>query len=627
MTKSTGTSLTAVALTLLSYKKDAEDGRRDRMDLNNDNFNTYHSKQDYSHKKAGQSKEFLPKQSVAVDQLTSSIQLGLVNADKWYEIEDKVKNRKRLITGEEMEKILDRQLEKDDYDAHVADDVKSGLLGALMITKSHGKTVQDKEFLVVDNDEEEDQEELQMKTTDIWQLKHSLVRQEDYFPDPTGAGLYEMERIYIDKHSLVKLAEENSDIFDVEMVKNLEIQEEVDQTQKKAEETGQNVVYSQRKRLEVYEFYGTILDPTTGMIIEEDGLKYENVTCMMSRDGQIFMKPRKNPFWHQESPYTATPIIRVPNGVWGKAIMDDATQLNLAANEVFNLMLDAGIMSVFGIKQLREQWMADPDQVSDGIAPGDTIPVNSSCPPGGKVLERVDTGSLNSEAMNVFNILDKEINSAAKTNSIRLGGLPERQTKATEIIASGQSINTTFDSIVKILETQHIRKVLKKDWMLVAQHINDLGTKEMEVLLGEERAQIIKRMSNKRIFADTVSGRQFNVFGLSTTLNKVQDFQKIASFLQTLAGNPFLMQIFLQKFSGNKLLAEIISSLDIDAKKIEMSEDEVAGNQAMQEQLKAAAGGGTPDNESQNPQIANRPPESGTGNDIDKAELANQSRI
>ena len=41
---------------IINFKRDSEEARRDRMLINQENMATYHLKQEYSHKKAGQSK-------------------------------------------------------------------------------------------------------------------------------------------------------------------------------------------------------------------------------------------------------------------------------------------------------------------------------------------------------------------------------------------------------------------------------------------------------------------------------------------------------------------------------------------------------------------------------------------
>src|SRR6185437_743271 len=125
---------------------------------------------------------------------------------------------------------------------------------------------------------------------------------------------------------------------------------------------------------------GTLIGPEGEVIAE-------NVICTVANKKYLIRAPEPNPFWHGETPFITAPLIRVPFSVWHKALYDGPAQLNFAINELFNLMLDGGIASVWGIKQLRANFLADPKQASGGIQQGTTLVVNDSLPEGAKVLE------------------------------------------------------------------------------------------------------------------------------------------------------------------------------------------------------------------------------------------------
>ena len=76
-----------VIQTTKNYITESTQAKTGRMQLNRDNFDCYHLMQDYSHKTAGQSKEFLSKQSMAVEQITAFFQQGLVDIGDWFSVE------------------------------------------------------------------------------------------------------------------------------------------------------------------------------------------------------------------------------------------------------------------------------------------------------------------------------------------------------------------------------------------------------------------------------------------------------------------------------------------------------------------------------------------------------------
>lgn len=608
-----------VAECIFAYKSEAEIAKQKRMAQNKENFDAYHLRQDYSHKQQGQSQEFLAKQSMAVEQVTTFLQQGLMDQGDWFRINAAPGIDKPLIEPKEMERILLRQLNKNKFALYIEDALKLGLLAALMVAKVGGKMVTKSTFKT-DSAGWWSGGKKKLKRTDkeVWQLDLSLVRQEDYFPDPTGRGLYEVQRIEMDHFELLDLAKKNPDEgFNLEAIRAMTQSSDDLQGNKKSRETDQNQTTSgYRKVVTLLEQWGTLLHPYTGEVM------HRNCVSAIDLNGNVIRSPQKNPLWHGKSPFVVSPIMRVPHSVWHKAMMDAATKHNIALNELYNLMLDAGMMSVYGIKQVRTSWLQNPSQISGGIPPGITLQVNSSCPPGEDVLKRVDTSALSSDSIQMFNITDREFQQSAMTNDTRLGTLPQRAVKATEVVASNQTITGIFNGMVKVIEEEFIDKVLERSWETMAQHMNDLDDDEVKAIVGKDRALIFSNTPNEEIFAATAQGHVFETFGLSQTLNKIQDFRKIQALLQSIGTSPLMMQEFQRAYSMTKLLGEVIKSLDIDETKIKMTEIEkqqLQQEQAAQMQAMAQAEGGKGNTmdargsnpQSQIPQAMNQAAESG----------------
>jgi hypothetical protein len=281
--------------------------------------------------------------------------------------------------------------------------------------------------------------------------------------------------------------------------------------------------------------------------------------------------------------------------------MDAPTKHNIAMNEIYNLILDSGMMSTFGIKQLRTDWLEDIGQVSNGIYPGMTLEVNSNCPPGMKVVERVDTSSLSSESLSVYNLTNAEFQQSSLTNDLRMGILPARQVKATEVVEASQSITSVFTGVAKAIEQDYIQPVLRKAWMNIAQNIASMDSEELGAAIGREKAQQLQSMGPEELFAKTANNLSFKVFGVSRTLNKVKDFRKLTSLLQTISGSEVLVEEFIKKYDFGLLLEQIMKSLDINMDQIKLDEEAQALNQMQQEQAPVQ---GMPDLQSQIPQAS-----------------------
>ena len=571
--------------TSLSYIQESEQAKFSRMEMNKRNFDIFHMRQDYSHKREGQSREFLPKQQLAVEQISSFFQQGLVDIGEWFDVEKElgVIEEDVAFRDHEITLLLLRQLEKAEFLTVVGDGTKSGLLGSLIILKVGMKKVPKVKFEVENVPVEKEkgilnifsktQTEQKLKRVEAIkkQLNIELIRQEDYYPDPTGNGLYEAQRMYMDFHKVLELSKGDDALFDPSVVNQLaqNFSSELEEKEEKARETNQDVVSIDfRKKVKIDEYWGDIVDSTTGEML------FKNVRWAVANDNWLIMPPKRNPMWHGESPFVVAPLTRVPNSVWHRAVMDAASQNNIALNELYNLIVDGGMMATHGIKQIRTDWLEDVKDVSAGIAPGTTLRVGANAPLGAKVMERVDTSSVSPESIPVFNIMQQEFNQSALTNDLRSGQLPQKSVKATEVVEASNSLTGLFTGNAKALEVTLIENVLRKSWITLLQEMDDLDSDEVAALLTKERALEISALSPEERFSKSVQGHKFRVFGITKLINKTKDFRKLTTLLQVVGSSEVFLSEFGRKFDFGKMLEEIMKSLDIDTEKLVLKPEE-----------------------------------------------------
>lgn len=556
-----------------NYITESKEAKRTRMEKNKFNFDMYNLNQDFSDKITGQSQEFLPKLSMAIEQNANFLQQGLVDLGDWFSVEpeDGFEEDAMKIRPSEIYKLLSNNLSLDGFVKKIGDAAKLGMLGSLLIAKVHGKMVPKYKYKVKKTLKDAKFSQKILKTEDkAWQLAISLIRHEDFHPDPTGRNLYCAEDMYMDYHEVEAMAKGPNAIYDLEAVKGLRASqgsESMIEQAKKARETGQNVTTSGfRNVVKLTEFWGNIIN-------SEGELVAENVMWTIANDSVVIQEPIENPFWHGENPYVFAPLLSTPFAVWPKALADAPASLNQAINEFFNLMLDGGLMSVHGIKQIKEHYLEDPSQVEDGITAGDTLRVKANCPPGESVLSRVDTSSIPTDGFNMINMVNQEFYSGMITSDLRMGLTNMRAVKATEVVESSNANTSMLSGMVKQIEgdagSGFITRILIKSWQTIAQHTLDLDENKLKSWLSPKRAEVILGMSNEELFVETVQGCKFKVFGISALLNKQKEFTKIQAFLQTVAGSPVLMEEFLKKgYSFGELLTEIMRSLDINTAKL-----------------------------------------------------------
>lgn len=554
---------------VLSCRNEADEAKSERMDRNKENYDSFHLRHDFSHKEEGQSTEVLSKQSMAVETIKSFFQQALADVGDWWKAECRyaADERALMIRPEEITKLTNYKLEQSNYFSHVGNSVQSSLLGSLAISKIYTKEIPKPVFVSRKKGRGKSLKRwIEMKDKKTVTLSCEVIRHENYYPDPSGRGLYDIEDMWLDYADVKRMSEGKDAIYSREAF-NLVRPGSGDSEDEfnKARETNQNTTHAgHRPKVKITEFWGDVINKDTGDI------EYENCVITIANDLVLLRGPEPNPLWHQMRPYVTAPLYEVANSVWHRAPMDAPTQHNRALIEIYNLMVDAAMKQVHAISQLRKDTLDNPNQVADGIKAGTTLIVNNRLQQGGKALEPLTQVQVPAEAMNILNLMNQEFNASALTNDLRQGVMPFRAVKATEVVEASQTITSVFQGIAKNFEARFITRELELAWMTIAQNWDQISKEEFITLFGPERGEELSQLSPEDVFANTVNGIKFRVFGVSLTLSKAQDFRKLTTLLQTIGGAPILMEEYMRKYDIGKLLGEIMTALNIDKSKLEI---------------------------------------------------------
>ena len=570
---------------VLGCQKESEDASRDRMRINRRNRDANLGRQDWSGKMPGQSREFLPKVRMAGEQFAAFVKRALTQFGPWFQIDART-DMPTPMREEKMSELLLHMLDNiyigngrtTSFATMVTDGVKLGLFEAEIILKIHGeycaKTRHYVEpggaYVQEDGTEQAVEEKLATKTLWPWKLRVDLIRPDYYFPDTSGRGLYDIHETERDLYQIVDMAEKG--VYDAEVVAQIsqdftDAESELREARAKGQRTSQPA--AGRKRVKLLEYWGTVLD-RDGMV------SHRNIVMTVANDKYLIRPPEPNPFWHGMCPILAVPLVRVPLSVRHMALYDDAVMLNMACNELFNMMLDGGLAAIWGVRQVRVDDLENPEDISDGIPQGKTLAVKSSLPYNAKVVEAVSTGQVPAEAMAVFEALSREFNQAALTNDVKLGTLPSRAVTATEVNDASNSQTTTLDAIASDLERELLVKALTQIFLVTMQHLGEMDSHEVVAAIGPAATLALARMSDAQRYAAFGNAYNFKVYGLSSVMTRARDFQRMMALLQAVTTNPLLMQSFMKKFSPDKTLRQIMKMLNINPDSIQITPEEQA---------------------------------------------------
>lgn len=528
--------------TICQYKEESEDSRRDRTRLNDRNWAAYFSRQDWSHKKEDQSREFSPRTSMGVESVTAFVGRSLTGFGDYFSM-DIADNS--IMTDFQARDLLRYHLEDEDteFTEKVKEAVKIALLSSV-VTFTTRHTVEKDRFV----------------------LRIDVDKPEKYYPDPSGRKLYEIRESVKDLHEVIELA--GRGVYSREEVDKIQV-DFVEQEKAWREEKQRNHDSSAprsvfRKRVTLHEIYGTIID-------SEGEVLYRDIVATMANNKYLIRRPKKNPRFHGKSPFVSTPIIKVPGSVWHKALYDDPVRINLYINELQNLMLDGGLASAHDVKMLRQEWLVDPSQASGGIPPGTTLMAKEEMPANMKLMETVKTGEVPADAFNMHNLASRDFDMASMFNDIKAGLLAPRQVKATEVIEKEQATSQQLDGFARTFEAA-IGKVLRLAWAEIMQFRNNYF--EVSHIIGDKAAFALTFMPARERYDMFASKTAFRVNGISSLITRGKNFQKLMVAVDTMFKNPVLAQVFAQRFSANKIIDRIFEGLDLNPQSIELDKGE-----------------------------------------------------
>jgi hypothetical protein len=187
-----------------------------------------------------------------------------------------------------------------------------------------------------------------------------------------------------------------------------------------------------------------------------------------------------------------------------------------------------------------------------------------------------------------------------------MGAQSQRAVKATEVVAQENSITSEFQGMAKNFEEKKIQPELELACWTICQNWDRIDKEIFTSLFGKERGEVLSQLEPQDVFVNTINGMKFEVFGISLTIRRQADFKKWTTLLQVISSSEVLIEAFLQKYSFEKLLGEIMTAIDLNKAKIQADQNAApAGGQGQQPggpmQQPGGAPGAMPNMQSQQP--------------------------
>jgi hypothetical protein len=559
---------------------------RPRRKKNEENWEAYLGRQDFSYKADYQSQETTPGFPVAVEHIVGTFERALTDSDDWLTAQPagvgtpflppEIMQNLVQFYGERLWQPGNHPETGYGIQCLVGDACKRGIMEPTVVAKVWPVLVKKRLFRFEGVEPEAESgtfaaNELlgkQLKPVDVEQLRIAveLVPYEDYFPDPSPACRYEIHRTRKALHELLA----NPD-YDKAAVRNLIGKANEELSRRNAALTRAEAhVGPDPYVIEVFEAWGDLIDHETGEIAVVDGVRCENVFWTWAGD-EILRKPTPNPSWDGTRPFIVSRLIRVPGSIEGKALADHAVPMWRAMNELVNLLLDQATRAAWGVGQVRPDIMESPEEIADGVPQGYSAVLKPNTPQGLKFYERVDNGEAPQVSLENLNRLQGYLQESLATPDTKLGQLPQRATKATEIVQAMQSAGSLYESFAARFEDTFLEPLFEKMWKMILQYADDFLQDELIAILGPSNTLRMLDLSQAERF-QLMQATTFKVRGLRGVASKERTFAKLMTVVNLLVSNPQFADNFGEKYDLGKLWDQLLRAVGLDPLTLELDE-------------------------------------------------------
>jgi hypothetical protein len=142
--------------------------------------------------------------------------------------------------------------------------------------------------------------------------------------------------------------------------------------------------------------------------------------------------------------------------------------------------------------------------------------------------------------------------------------------------------------------------ILMKSWYTILQNADDLPSDVLMAMADKQTALTIMRATPAQRFQLFAGMCKFKAYGLTATLARAREFQKMMAIQQAISQNPWLLQSAMRRFSPDKTLDSMFKMMNFSPSQIFKTKEEQAqydqevARTAAAAQLTGAQGGGTP---------------------------------
>src|SRR5262249_27690626 len=161
---------------------------------------------------------------------------------------------------------------------------------------------------------------------------------------------------------------------------------------------------------------------------------------------------------------------------------------------------------------------------------------------------------------------------ALATPDTKLGTLPARQVKATEIVQAMQASGSLFESMAARFEDSFLEPLFEKAWKLIIQYEDDFVVEEIVQILGPRLTLQLAGLKPAQRWA-LVQKAKFKVRGLRGVAAREREFGKLMTIVNLLASNQQFADNFGKTKDYTKLWNRLLTTSGVDPEMLDNEND------------------------------------------------------
>jgi hypothetical protein len=410
------------------------------------------------------------------------------------------------------------------------------------------------------------------KTRSVKRLRFESIMPTDFWLDPTGMNRWCIQRIKRSLSDVWAMARDQKaedgktilrkSVYDPDVVAMVTAGSRDQRLDNQAAIIRHERIHSiGEKTVDVYEFWGDLIDPTNGVTL------YRNIVATFINKQYCVRMPERNPLLHRAPPFIFFRAQLLPHQIYGYGLLGQTVKLQAEIDRAIQYVADKMHLSVpmaeidASAARNPERWQGDHIR----IVPGGIIQRKGAIDPQRRVITPVSfCEPINQWEVEFVNFLMRSFQMVTP-NEFATGQrlTTERKTKE-EVQSQTGAAQQQFNDSAQYIEQTALSPMVNMVYQLMLQFEENYDDPEMLALVADSPAQqqmlfALKGQTPEERWRTMMMDTDFKVNGVTNDITRQQNLQNIQQFMQII-GNDQTLAMLIDK---SELLRDVLHDLQL----------------------------------------------------------------